>query len=174
MIISKTRNTKVNEAIKKANEILKSENIYNLIKDFPQFEMSNISNEQVSIYLRRAFIEHEMYVYTYYKKWSRAYGYFEPWKWDRININEAKLNRSKGSIVATVIHEFVHFCDGLQVDATFGHGSNSPTGKQNTAPYAIDNMAQSLVDKILTNNSESSRIINTYTPWYKRVWRWLF
>ena len=87
-------------------------------------------------------------VKTYRSKnpWSSALGYFSPSKPDHIFLNNRKLNRTKGSIVATLIHEMVHYCDFLNEVESYGHGDNSPNGKENTAPFYIDNIAESMVD----------------------------
>ena len=173
MIISKTTNTKTNEAIKIANELLNNKVFYQEILAFGEFDMSDAKTEKIIELMKVAHKESSMEVHSYYKRWSRAYGYYEPNRPTRININAAKLNRSIGSLVASIIHEYVHFVDGI-TPLSFGHGSNSPVGKQNTAPYAIDNIAQSIIEGVEVDNNESSRIFSTYVPWYKRLFRWLF
>ena len=173
MIISKTKNTKINEAIWLANDLLNNKGFYEEILAFGEFDMSDAKTEKIIELMKVAHKESIMQVHSYFKKWSRAYGYYEPNRPTRININTAKLNRSIGSLVASIIHEYVHYVDGL-TPLSFGHGSNSPNGKSRTSPYAIDNIAQSIIEGEYIDNNESSLIINTYTPWYKRLFRWLF
>ena len=111
-------------------------------------------------------------VKTYRSKnpWSSALGYFSPSQPDHIFLNSRKLNRTKGSIVATLIHEMIHYCDYLNNTESYGHGDNSSNGKENTAPFYIDNIAESMVDRKEPNfkNVENENI-KTYTPWYRRL-----
>ena len=106
---------------------------------------------------------------------SKAYGYFTPSKPDHIYLNTRKLNRSRGSIVSSLIHEMIHYCDHKNQFESYGHGNNDPQGKENTAPYWIDNLAQSIIDNKLPdfNNNENSKI-KYYVPWYYRLWNYLF
>jgi hypothetical protein len=105
---------------------------------------------------------------------SKAYGYFSPSKPDHIFLNTRKLNRSKGSIVSSLIHEMIHYVDDKNKQESYGHGDNSPVGKENTAPYWIDNLAESIIDNKLPdfNNNENANIIY-YVPFYKRFWMYV-
>jgi len=68
----------------------------------------------------------------------------------------------------------IHYCDNNNKEESYGHGDNSSAGKQNTAPYYIDNIAESLIDKKLPdfNNVENENIIY-YVPWYKRLFKYV-
>ena len=94
-----------------------------------------------------------------------------------IYINTAKLDRSLGSVVATLLHEFIHMVDNYDTLHSYGHGDNSARGKQNTAPYWIDNLAQHHAgDDIDFNNNESSKIVYRRSMWsmVKSFFRGLF
>jgi len=115
---------------------------------------------------------HPIVVKTYRSKnpWSSALGYFSPSQPDHIFLNNRKLNRSKGSIVATLIHEMIHFCDYLNEVESYGHGDNSPSGKENTAPFYIDNIAESIVDdKQPSFKNVENGNIKTYVPLYIKI-----
>jgi hypothetical protein len=158
-----TRNEKILRCVKRANDILEDLDFYGEIAQKNSFDMSTASPTYIAKKMREKFPKLNCNVKTYYKKWSRANAFFEPSNPTFININLAKLNRTDESIVATIIHEWVHMVDGVDKQESFGHGSNSSKGKQNTAPYWIDNLAESFSnrDKSVApdfNNNESRKI----------------
>jgi hypothetical protein len=57
-----------------------------------------------------------------------------------VYLNSRRLDRTRTSIVATLIHEWVHCVDGIS-HHDFHHGDNSSRGKDNSAPYWIDTLA---------------------------------
>lgn len=123
---------------------------------------------------------YELTVKLYKSKnpWSSAYGYFSPSKPDHIFLNSRKLNRSRGSIVSSLIHEMIHYVDDKNKYESYGHGDNSPVGKSNTAPYWIDNLAESIVDDKQPNYNNLENVnIKVYVPWFKKIiniikWWW--
>lgn len=103
--------------------------------------------------------------------WSKAYGYYTKARPFDVNINTRKMNRTTGSFVATLVHEMIHAIDGLDMVYDFGHGGNSSVGKDNTAPYWIGNLASKYYgDEQVTE--DYPRMVRT--PWYKRLWLWVF
>ena len=72
------------------------------------------------------------------------------WRWTKaiamtnddgkIHLNVHKMNRHTAEIVETIIHETIHIADDGS-EFSFGHGSNNPKGKKNTAPYLIGALA---------------------------------
>jgi hypothetical protein len=72
--------------------------------------------------------------------WSKAIAYADPGT-PVIHLNVRKINRSVPSIVNTLMHESVHIVDRK---LNFAHGSNSSTGKDETAPYKIGEIAEKL------------------------------
>jgi len=195
----------INNCVKIANELVLDENFRERIREC-EFDMATCDGVVIAEDIRKAaeyrkislgfpmypasenvgktkhFVDyipvHPIIVKTYRSKnpWSSALGYFSPSQPDHIFLNNRKLNRSKGSIVATLIHEMIHFCDYLNEVDSYGHGDNSPAGKENTAPFYIDNIAESIVDdKQPSFKNVENGNIKTYTPWYKRllnfIWR---
>ena len=178
MIISKTNNHRVNIAIEEANKLLRNEDFLKQIYLVDDFEYTYVNGEYIANALKDFASGKQsliLYVYTYRSKnpWSRVLGYFIPSKPNNTYINSRKLNRSMGSIVATIIHELIHMIDNFDNNASYGHGDNSPVGKQYSVPYWVDNLAQSFIDKKPIQNDESSNIV-TYVPWYKKIWNWIF
>jgi hypothetical protein len=143
-------------------------------------ELKNIPDELVKIPIDPE-VEREkafnLIVKLYKSKnpWSKAYGYFSPAKPDHIFLNTRKLNRSKGSIVSSLIHEMIHYVDDKNKNESYGHGDNSSLGKENTAPYWIDNLAESIIDNKLPdfNNNENVNIVY-YVPWYKKLFKFFW
>lgn len=165
-----------------ANELMKNVTFHNKIKenyydmatckgfvieaDVDNYDFKSTQNPELNLIIK---------LYRSKNPWSSAYGYFSPAKPDHIFLNNRKLNRSKGSIVSSLIHEMIHFLDDKNKQESYGHGDNSPIGKEATAPYFIDNIAESIIDNKLVdfNNLENSNIIY-YIPWYTRLFRWFF
>lgn len=168
-------NEKVEDAIEEANKLLQKRDFYNKIESEINFDMANVSASKISTLIQLS-KQNKLYVNLYRSRnpWSKAYGYFIPSKPDHIYLNTRKLNRSLGSIVASLIHEMVHYVDNLYPEYSFGHGNNSPVGKEQTAPYRIDFIAQKIIESIGLPNEPSRRAENSnlYTPWYYRVANW--
>jgi len=73
-------------------------------------------------------------------------------------------------LVGTIIHEYIHVVDN-NVEASFAHGDNKPTGKENTAPYYIgrlgvefanskvDNPPDDVVELIIASSLASTDIV---------------
>ena len=178
MFVYKGSNKKLIEATSKANRLLLTDEFYMAIKNkSTDFDMSTASPEYISEFIWKNKEDVTCNVKTYSKRFTKALAYFTRSRPNDININTYKLNRSMGSIVATLIHEYVHMVDHVDKKHSFGHGSNSRKGKQNTAPYWIDNVAQGMIDgKPDFNNNESSKIVYKRSVWsrVKRFFRRLF
>lgn len=167
-------NKKILRCINQANMLLQNPLFYKTIKNRSEdFDMANVDCDHIAKAIQRGTKNSKCEVFTYYKKWTRALAYYDPRYPNRVYINEAKLNRSDGSVVATIVHEFVHLVDGLDLSGYYGHGDNSSAGKQDTAPYWIDNIAESMIDnkKPNFNNTESRRIV-TKKRWWQKLMFW--
>ena len=140
--------------------------------DYLAKEFMNFTDEIMAIRSRVITIR------TYRKKFSRAIAYFTHNRPHDININTAKLNRTTGSIVGTLYHEAAHMFDHSDKTHSFGHGSNSKDGKQNTFPYKVGALVQAIVDDSTPdyNNTENHDIATKTTLWetIKRFFRGLF
>ena len=184
MIVCKSNNVKVIIDVNMANRLIVfNKDFKTKIASYGVFDYSDCDSEFIADMIHQFSNGRfgNLYVYTYKSKnpWSRAYGYFSPSRPDRIYLNTRKLNRSLESIGASVIHEMVHFIDSKVNGASFGHGDNSPVGKQASSPYWIDNLAEYYFKKQLNHrndempdfdNMENSNIVY-YVPWYKRAFR---
>jgi hypothetical protein len=73
---------------------------------------------------------------------SRAYATTYPGT--VIYLNARKLDRSVPSLVSTLIHETVHLADNDSKTRSFGHGDNYAKGKENTAPYRLETIAEKI------------------------------
>lgn len=182
MIIAGYRgsHTKIDRCISEANKLLKGDyRFYEKIKAKPTpFDMSTATPKQIAEFLQENYGVLKCEVHLYHKKFTRALAYFDRRYPNRIYINTAKLNRTDGSVIATIVHEWVHLVDEWIKNHRFGHGDNSAAGKQNTAPYWIDNVAQAIVDNKPEDhtNNESSRIVYRRSVWsrVKRFFRRIF
>jgi hypothetical protein len=141
-----------------------------------EYDMSTATSE----YLAEEFIfflQHNagINIIVYYKWWSKALAYFKPSKPNNIYINGSKLNRSMGSIVGTFYHEAVHMFDAQDDKHSFGHGSNSNKGKQNTVPYKVGALVKAIVDdtKVDNINVENSKI-SVKDSWFNKLKRFIF
>lgn len=181
MFVNESNSQLVKNAVDTANELLMNKEFYNAIIAKESFDMSEVSSEFIAekIQMFRAGIFSHLYVYTYYPKWrwSKAYGYFSPSNPDHIYLNAYKLirfsdnKRNTASLVASLIHESIHFLSH-KTNKYFNHGDNSPVGKDNTAPYWIDNLAESFImGQNLSQKYDNDKIV-IYVPWYKRLYRW--
>lgn len=173
---SKTR--RLARLIYDANEMMKDPEFYHKIRIKGSFDMSTASSAHIANEMQRQFPNLVCEVHVYSKKWSRALAFFSPRYPNRININLAKLNRSDGSIGATMVHEWVHLVDAHDEQERYGHGDNSRAGKENTAPYWIDNLAEALFNgkRPDFNNIESANIVVKRSVWskVKRFFRRIF
>jgi len=77
---------------------------------------------------------HEIVLYTSKNPLTAAISYRSPSKPGVIHLNTRKHPRVIGAMVNTATHEASHHF--------YGHGDNSPSGKENSVPYAIGTIAQ--------------------------------
>ena len=170
---------KMDRCVDRANELLRDSDFYEKISQKMSFDMATCSPEYIAKKMKQKLGVLKCHVKLYRgRRWSKALAYFTPSDPDAIYINTRRLGRSDGSVIATIIHEWVHLVDHDDLKESFGHGSNSPVGKQNTAPYWIDNLAQGMVDQVEDyNNNESSNIVYRISGWQRfknafKFWRW--
>lgn len=74
-----------------------------------------------------------------------------------VYLNSRRLDRTRTSIVATLIHEWVHCVDGIS-ELDFHHGDNSARGKENSAPYWIDTIAAEMASKFFADEDLAESI----------------
>ena len=162
-------NDKVITAVMKANSDVYWQYLRDQLLLKESFDMSTL--EPLTVYedVKAFWDENTINVKVYYPRWrwSKAIGYFTPARPLDININGYKLNRSVDSIIGTLFHELVHMADNENEEHSYGHGDNNPNGKSNTSPYFIGNVFSNY------NNSEM-KTYTKHTPWYKRLFGWIF
>ena len=162
-------NEKIIEAVKAANDGDLAIHVVDAIKESLQFDMTIADNDYIADAIRSFLPNNDIYINVYYPKWrySKAIGYFAPSNPTTININGYKLNRSIASFVGNFWHELVHMISNQDREFDFDHGSNNPSGKENTAPYAIGRIASEYID--YSADEMSSGQIEYYIPWYKKL-----
>lgn len=139
-------NVAVIAAVERTNVLLKDPDFFDRIRDHPRFDMSTALPSQIADQMERSEIVVSVILYKSKWPWSKALA-FEDDRYPRtVFLNERRLNRSLGSICATIVHECVHALDSMVEDQRFGHGDNDPNGKENTAPYWIGDLAEEMVD----------------------------
>lgn len=57
-----------------------------------------------------------------------------------IHLNSRKLRRSVHSVRGSIMHEYVHLLDNFLSRYYLGHGTDSPKGKEHTAPYWLGSL----------------------------------
>jgi hypothetical protein len=142
----------VKVAIDKSLELLKNPSFYSAISAQSKFDLSTASPKIISDLILNSTLEFKVEIFypsvlqalKYRKTFAFTDGRFP----NTLFLNFKKLDRASEDIAATIIHESIHALDDSENNYTFGHGNNSPVGKENTAPYWIGNLAF----KMLTNN----------------------
>jgi hypothetical protein len=167
----KGSNASIMCAVEEANDLIISKEFLTPILDKESFDMADcdgvIIAQLIDLFASGMFGDLTVKTYKSKNPWSKAYGYFNPSKPDQIYLNTRNLNRPIASIIASLVHEMLHFLDSKSV-FSFGHGDNSSTGKGETAPYWIDNLAENILKTYVFSTYNSGG--NIYTPWYYRLW----
>ena len=141
------------EATRLANMLLDNERFYMYIKSAKPFDMSDVTNEKLAR-LIKADKHFQIQVKVVYKWWNpywrfkRVHGMFSSNKPNEFEVN-GYIKKTVPQIVGTMHHESIHVLDHKYMQYSFGHGSNSPVGKENTAPYFIGKLAKKLAESIL-------------------------
>jgi len=137
---------RVKEAVDIANGLMNNEGGFLTNIRYHEFDMSNLSADKIRIFMVNVHKKHEIKVVVKrsWNPFSRAIAWFNRRHPLRFYLNRWRINRSKHSIVGSLIHEFVHVVDNQYPDYSFGHGSNNRQGKQNTAPYKLGYIAKNI------------------------------
>lgn len=162
----------VKEAVALAESILQSDEFYESIASKSEYDMADISPKELADTIKDFDEPANIKVR---KLGLLAYG---TTMGDTFTINVRKLvtwrgipKRSIPSLVGTIIHEYIHVVDN-NVEASFGHGNNKPTGKENTAPYyigrrgvefanlKIGNSSDDVIELIVASSLASTDIVN--------------
>ena len=132
-------NAAIATAVKEANIILNSPDFYSKISAIQRFDNTTQSGLQIADDIKnlRRTVEVEEYWNPFGANAKTVFV---------IKLNSAKLRRSHASITNTVIHETVHAVDWWTNNKwDYTHDSNNPEGQENTAPWVIGSIAETLV-----------------------------
>ena len=164
-----------NETVKKAVKYANSETLINYIlleiENKTSFDMSTAEPAYISDELKKLlkFVTIEIELYKPVYRWSKAIGYFTPEKPKTIHFNVYKLTYDISLLVGNFYHEAIHILDNFDNKHSYGHGSNNPSGKGNTAPYFIGSIARNYILGFEDFNNKDNGAIEYYIPWYKRL-----
>lgn len=140
--------SKIDTAVACANAITELSEFYERIRTKyesfdPRWTSPGATPEVIAQLLQEARVEVRVLVRKARRKvlgWTYA---SEP---GRVYLNARRLERTATSIVATLVHEWVHCVDAASVHE-FHHGSNKPAGKEHSAPYWIDRLAAEIAGR---------------------------
>ena len=149
-------------AVEDANEVLYSNEFYELIEQYKNFKCTEKTSKEIASILKLTTLEVEVKIYKPRWRYSKVLGYFVKSRPKNIFLNSRKLYRNTSSITNTIIHEYVHAVDNHFDNSGIDFGHNCDTFK-NTAPYTIGNIAEIMVDGNDINNFDSSLIALDHT-----------
>lgn len=172
---------RISRAVDVCNMLLTDKRSYQSIINVKNYDMATCGSGWIAHFIKLAFESGQIQVKVYYPKWrwSKAIGYYTSVRPNDININGYMIkNRTVEQYVETIIHELTHLADGQTVES-FGHGNNSPIGKENTAPWKIGKMFRMMAGERGSEVFENSNIRYVETKFSKvrrffiRIWnRW--
>lgn len=142
------RYSRVNKAAIIFNHIMMEIEFRELVSKIHAFDMSRdidgsmISGKELLAIIDKSDVTFTVLTYRPWFRWSRAIAYYSGGK--NLFLNSRKLNRSVASIAGSIAHEAIHGYDNF-VPEYLGHGSNSPRGKQHTAPYLFGNIVNDYI-----------------------------
>lgn len=130
-----------------AEKLLKGEKgFYQLVISFDKYEYTNTTGAMIAKRMQIVYNSYEILIDVKYhwNPFSKMVASFDPSDPLTITLNAWKLKRSVHSIVGSLIHEITHLVDNKFSEVSFGHSSNNPIGKDNSAPYVLGGMAKKL------------------------------
>ncbi|MGY5351088.1 hypothetical protein ACXGQW_00705 [Wenyingzhuangia sp. IMCC45533] len=139
------KKTQIILAVEDANELLNSDILFDLIEKHPGFSCSKKSPKEISKLLSDSEMNIEVKLYKPKWKWSKVLGYFVKSRPNTVFLNVRKIYRETNSITNTIIHECIHALDNNVNNSIIEFGHNCGYF-DNTAPYEIGNMAESIID----------------------------
>jgi hypothetical protein len=135
------------KVINKANAILNSGEFYTRIANRNQFDSTKLSPIEIANLMKDCNNTIQVDTYWYINPFKPRNCVYANTKSNRlISINRRCFSDNIDEAVNTLIHEVVHTIDYNNGTLEFTH-SYKPTGQENTAPWAIGQIAQDLVDK---------------------------
>jgi hypothetical protein len=124
----------IQDAVRVSNCIIRSQEFLREIGAFPQYDFTRMSSGDVMLRFKNS---HQINVGTYRTKNPVSRVYATTYMNDKHNfwINTRKLPRPLPDLINTIFHESSHLLE-------FGHGDNSPVGKQNSVPWRVGSIAE--------------------------------
>ena len=146
-----SKSKKLNNLCRDLSRVLNSDSFFEELSKFDGFEYSSdsdgvVDGNEVADAIKYCTIDARVILYRPWWRWSKVNGYFNASKAiDRIYINKYSFDkRDYRSCANTIMHEIIHLVDHWDKERSFSHGSNSPIGKAESAPWKI---AKLVVDK---------------------------
>jgi hypothetical protein len=139
------------EALQKAvagvNALFLDVRFYNAIGTHRYFDKANISPVNLSLLIRNTRMDMKIDFYYALYPFSKALTFDDDEQPQTIWLNKWNLKRSAGSLANTLVHQCIHAVNSRNREFSFGHGDNSSSGKDNTAPFWIAALAQQMLEK---------------------------
>lgn len=148
-------------AAERANGLLANPEFFREISEHDQFDYTDWSPARISKEMAQSTLEFK--VTSFHPGWLQGYGktlaYTDNRYPNTLFLNDRRLDRDPNEVAASIIHESVHALDDslrklaghLNDDPWFGHGDDTSIGKENSAPYWIDQLAYTM----LTNTPDA-------------------
>jgi hypothetical protein len=130
------KNAEIKAAVNDANKLLSNPAFYARINAISKFDNTSYSGSQISEEMQNC---DSIEVTDYYKLRSKTNAKTQ----NKIKMNKAKLNRSRSSIVNTLIHETIHAIDWrINKKWDYTHRTQYEEKPPVSAPYVIAELAE--------------------------------
>ena len=137
---------KIIDAVGYVNDLFEDENFWGEISENESFDFSIHTPSEISEFMKNK--TDEVIIRLYRPRWPRhrrTNAYTDKKYPNTLFLNSKKIWRGIGSIVNTIVHEYVHSVDYTEDGSSrvdYGHGSQASSGKSNAAPYWIGDLAE--------------------------------
>jgi hypothetical protein len=150
-------NAHVRLAVEQANGVLKNPKFLDSIAAHPKFDMCDAPPTVIAGLIRTSALAFQIKLFRPRSlidriRYRKTFAYMDRRFPATLFLNEKKLDREVADVAATIVHESIHGLDNTESRYSFGHGDDSPNGKENTAPYWIGTRAY----EFLTHRSGAS------------------
>jgi hypothetical protein len=140
------QNQKLIDAVDFVNDLFENDKFWGEIESHSKFDYTKYTPKQISNFMKnkKKVVGVKLYCPPFYQhKYTNAYT--DPRYPNTLFYNSKKLWRSVGNMVNTIVHEYVHtvdFTEDGNVNVDYGHGTQTSSGKENSAPYWIGNLSE--------------------------------
>ena len=136
-IVTDSSHVWLQDLAKKAN---KTFNCIHFLEEVGKVKKFDYTDKKPSEVLKDVYLfNKDVKVKTYYKRFSKAIAYTYYGN-DEIYLNLKNNPRDMSEMINTITHESMHLLG-------YGHGSNSPLGKENSVPYKLGSIAEKTYQK---------------------------